>query len=79
MTNKNLTDAKLKEYFDELWRQYQDSKDKATLTCVPLVTINENAFSYGYACGTRAGVDFAIMTLKSMFELGEYAEGSEKK
>ena len=79
MTNKNLTDAKLKEYFDELWRQYQDKKDQAVVTRVPLVALNESAFTFGYACGERAGIDFAIETLKSKFELGEYAEGSEEK
>jgi hypothetical protein len=31
-----------------------------------------------YYMGWSAGIDFAIMTLKSMFGLGEYAEGSEK-
>jgi len=78
MTNKNLTDEKLKVYHGELWRQYQDKKDQTTVTRVPLVAINESAFTFGFACGERAGLDFAIETLKSMFELGEYAERSEK-
>ena len=71
MTNKNLTDAKLKEYFDELWRQYQWVKHIAEGDNVPE--------SLAYHRGWAAGIDFAIMTLKSVFGLGEYAEGSEKK
>ena len=66
----NLTDEKLKAYFDELWRQYQQSKRIRE----KIVDID----GYLYVAGECAGLDFAIETLKSMFELGEYAEGSEK-
>ena len=74
MTNKNLTDEKLKAYHDELWRAYQQAQAEAEYRALQ----KQSPYTYLYEMGKRAGLDFAIMTLKSMFELGEYAEGSEE-
>lgn len=71
-----MTDDKLKRYFDALWERYQWAKEEAKP--VKVVVINDSTFHSGYIHGYRAGLDFAIETLKTVFEIAEKAERSEE-
>lgn len=58
-----MTDDKLKRYFNALWERYQWVKN--------LPTPPDALRLADYYAGTRAGLDFAIEALKSIFEIAE--------
>ena len=64
-----MTDDKLKFYFNELWRRYQESKR------IREKNIGKNG--YLYIAGECAGLDFAIETLKTVFEIAEKERSEE--
>jgi hypothetical protein len=66
-----MADEKIDKYFWVMWEMYKTAKKN---------TFGKSAidkFQWGYQHGYLQGVDDALETFKSMFDLAEYAEGSE--
>jgi hypothetical protein len=68
-----MADERIKAYYDALWEMYLAAKWRANVKLV----IKKRDWRNGYDWGYLQGVDDALEIFKSMFDLAEYAEGSE--
>lgn len=65
-----MADERIKAYYDALWEMYLANRSKSQNS-------ERSEYDRILFAGVSQGVDDALETFKSMFDLDEYAEGSE--